>query len=77
MLEKKSIEEFSVEDFTLTAEDIAAFQARRGNIHESNHRVGTMDYMDILLAGSEEIKQQFAGTDLYKIDLEGSECEKT
>jgi len=66
MLEKTSIED-------LTVEDITAFQAGRGNTHESNHRYGERSLMEILLAGSEKLKQQFAGSDLYKIDLDGSE----
>ena len=66
MLGKTSIEE-------LTAEDIVAFQAGRGNTHESNHRYGERSFMEILLAGSEKLKRQFADSDLYKIDLGGSE----
>ena len=66
MLEKTQIKD-------LKAGEITAFQAGRGNTHESNHRYGDRSFMEILLAGSEKLKRQFADSDLYKIDLGGSE----
>jgi hypothetical protein len=66
MLTKTSIED-------ITVEDIRAFRTGRGNIRESNHRLGERSFMEILLAGSEKLKQQFADSDRYKMDLGNSE----
>ena len=61
----------SIED--LTVEDIEAFRITRGNTRESNHRYGERSFMDILLAGSKKLNQEFANSDQYKIDLGDSE----
>jgi hypothetical protein len=57
----------------LTEEDIEYFRSRRKNTRESNHPHGEDDFMEILLAGSKELIQEFTKSGKYKIDLGDSE----
>ncbi|MDR1149409.1 MAG: hypothetical protein LBK66_12345 [Spirochaetaceae bacterium] len=66
MLLKTKIEDLSVED-------IKAFRNARKNIRESNHPYGDSSIMEMLLAGSEKLNQQFADSDEYKFDFGASE----
>lgn len=66
MLSKATIED-------LTEEDIEAFRANRKNTREGNHRHGDRSLMEILLAGSKKLNEEFAESDLYKLDLGDSE----
>lgn len=61
MLLKTTIDE-------LNEKDIEALYETRGNTRERNHRYGDRGFMEILLAGSEKLNQEFAKTDVYKID---------
>ena len=57
----------------LTVEDIEVFRKSRKNTRENNHRYGERTFMEILLAGSEKLNQQFANADEYKIKTGDSE----
>jgi len=57
----------------LTVEDIKTFRESRKNTRESNHRYGNRNFMEILLAGSKKLNQQFADSDEYKFNFGDSE----
>jgi len=53
----------------LTVEDIKEFYESRKNTRESNHRHGDRSFIEILLAGSKKLNEQFIDSDLYKMNL--------
>jgi len=57
----------------LTVEDIEAFHKARKNTCEGNHRYGERSFMEILLAGSEKLNQQFADSDEYRFNFGDSQ----
>ena len=62
MLTKTLIEE-------LNEKDIESLRKARQNKLEVNHRYEGGGFMDILLAGSKKLNQEFASSDLYRLDL--------